>query len=57
MLLIYGDENGWETMSDADRGRVMKDYRELHRGAALVRRDGRRRRAPADVERDDGAGP
>ena len=28
MLLIYGDENGWETMSDAERAGVMKDYRD-----------------------------
>jgi hypothetical protein len=43
MLLIYGDENGWETMSDADRGRVLQDYQafteELRTSGAMVAAD------------------
>ena len=43
MLLIYGDESGWETMSDADRAKVMKDYtdytEELRSSGAMVAGD------------------
>jgi hypothetical protein len=43
MLLIYGDESGWETLSDADRARVMKDYtdytEELRSSGAMVAGD------------------
>jgi hypothetical protein len=43
MLLIYGDENGWEKLSDAERGQVMKDYtdytEELRSSGAMVAGD------------------
>jgi hypothetical protein len=43
MLLIYGDETGWESLSDTDRDRVMKDYRdyteELRSAGAMVAGD------------------
>ena len=50
MLLIYGDENGWETMSDADRGRIMQDYFAATPGARSAGAMRRRRRAAADVD-------
>jgi hypothetical protein len=43
MLLIYGDESGWDSMSDEDRGRVMKDYQdyteELRSSGAMIAGD------------------
>ena len=43
MLLIYGDENGWEALSDEERGRWMKDYQayteELRSAGAMVAGD------------------
>ena len=45
MLLIYGDENGWDSMSEEERGQVMQAYMALHEGAPGQRRDDRRGRA------------
>jgi hypothetical protein len=43
MLLIYGEESGWEALSDEERGRWMKDYtdytEELRSSGAMVAGD------------------
>jgi hypothetical protein len=43
MLLIYGDEAGWDSLSDEDRGRWMQDYGvytdELRAAGAMIAGD------------------
>jgi hypothetical protein len=43
MLLIYGDQNGWETLSEAERGEMMQAYgsfsQELRDSGSLVAGD------------------
>ena len=43
MLLIYGDQNGWETLSEAERGEMMLAYgsfsQELRDSGSLVAGD------------------
>jgi hypothetical protein len=43
MLLIYGEEAGWDSLSDEDRGRWMQDYQsytaELRSAGAMVAGD------------------
>jgi hypothetical protein len=43
MLLIYGEESGWQSASDEDRGAMMKEYRdfteELRSSGAMVAGD------------------
>ena len=53
LALIYGDQSVWESLSPEQREDAYKQY-----GAfateARGRRDGRRRRARLDLDRDDG---
>jgi len=43
LLLIYGDENGWETMSEEERGQIFQAYgtytQELQDSGAMVAGD------------------
>ena len=43
MLLIYGDQNGWETLNEAERGEMMQAYgsfsQELRDSGSLVAGD------------------
>jgi hypothetical protein len=40
LLLIYGDQNGWESMSEEERGQVFQDYgtftQELENSGSMV---------------------